>query len=893
MDGLSSGEACQRLALHGRNELRAQAPLQPWRLFGRQFLSPLVCLLFVAAAIAGAMGDTLDCAAILAILLLNSVIGFQQEFRAEKAIAALKSLTAPRAHVRRDGEIHTVSSAELVPGDVVELGAGDVVPADAVLIEASGIRCVEAALTGESEPAIKRAGAQVESDAPLGDRGSMVFMGTALATGSGCAVVVATGSDTEIGRIATLIDLPDAQTPLQQRLDAFSRLLLWCALASVMLLFALGWWRGEPAGMLFLTSVSLAVAAVPEGLPAVISIALAIGVGRMARRGTLIRKLPAVETLGCTSVICTDKTGTLTAGCMTVRALLVAGRNFEVTGEGYAPHGQVTPTDGGSVAGWSEPLREYAAAAAGCADARLVVSIQEEWTATGDPTEAALVAVAEKLGLSTGAHDREAPRIRDFAFDPDRKSRVVLRLAPGNQLRAVVNGAPEMLLGRCTRFRGAQGVRELTEADREAILHANQIMAARGLRVIGTAIRNLEGTPAGGACLEEVERDLVFLGLAGMQDLPRPGVTEAVAQCRRAGVRPVMITGDHPHTALAIAREIGLAGPDDHALSGAEMDRLTDSELQQQAPATAVYARVTPEHKLRIVRAWRGNAAVVAMTGDGVNDAPAIKGADIGIAMGRSGTDVSREAADMVLTDDNFSTIVAAIEEGRGVYSNIQRTLQYLLASNSGEVALVLLSILGGLPVPLLPVHLLWINLVTDSLPALCLAASPVEADVMKHSPRPRTEKIAHRRFLVELAVVGGFMAAVALGVYLYFLGSGGLAIARTAAFDCLILAQLLLALGMRSGSRPCWRRDPAGGNGVLLAVIAFSLLLQVAFHWWAPLRQFLQIAPLSLTNWLSLGAIALIPLGAHEAMKFFHRDQVVEGHGQTAPPDAWTASAR
>lgn len=829
--GLSEDEVRQRQLAFGPNVLEQAARVRPLQLLATQFRGLLIWLLLAAAAIAGVLGEWVDCAAILAIVLLNAVIGFFQELRAEKSLAALAKMTAPQARVRRGERTLLLPAAEVVPGDVLELEAGDLVPADARLVESSALRCNEAALTGESVPCEKSAVAIVDERTPLAERSGMVFLGTGAAAGSGLAVVVATGMRTEIGRIAQLMRSAgsSAPTPLQERLAAFGRWLVWASLGVVSLVFLLGILRRLPAFDLFLTSVSLAVAVVPEGLPAVVTVALAVGVQRMARRRALIRKLHAVETLGCASVICSDKTGTLTVGEMTVRRLHAAGADWTLTGHGYGPEGSVEPQAANGTREHEVVLRNLLMIFAGCSTARLV---QEEdgWRVIGDPTEGALLAAARKSGLSLEAVDQALPRLAECPFDSERKRMTMLRRCPGDGVVALVKGAPEMLLERCTHILDERGVRVLTEADRLQLLGQCEAMAASGMRVLAAGFRELAVAPDSPDA-DTLECDLTFVGLAGMHDPPRPEAAAAVARCRSAGIQVVMITGDHPRTALAIARDLGIVGRSEGLLSGPQLDTMPDEDLARCVPDVAGYARVTAEHKLRIIRAWKERGAVVAMTGDGVNDAPAIKGADIGIAMGRTGTEVAKEASDMVITDDNFASIVAAVEEGRGIYDNIRKTVQYLLAGNCGELLLMTVSVLLGLPLPLLPVQLLWINLVTDGLPALCLATDPIDPDVMRRGPRQRQDRLADRRFLGTLLLTASLTAGVTLAVYLASLPRFGEDMARAHAFSTLVFAELLRSLGARSATRTVWETGLLSNLRLLLVVAATLAIQALAPH--------------------------------------------------------------
>jgi Ca2+-transporting ATPase len=866
--GLSGQEAAQRLATDGPNEIKEGKRISPLQIFLGQFKSILIWILIAAGIISGVLGEVVDAIAILAIVVLNAVIGFYQEFNAEKSIEALKKMTAPQAKVRRDGQVTSIPASGIVAGDILTMEAGDLVAADARLLEAASLKCIESALTGESDAVMKQPATLEPGEVALADRENMVFMGTSIASGTGQAVVVSTAMKTELGRIASLIEDAGAEqeTPLQQKLDSFGRILIWVTLGIVALLFGLGLLRGTKLLELFMTSVSLAVAAVPEGLPAIVTVALALGVLRMSRRRALVRKLPAVETLGSTSVICTDKTGTLTVGKMTVRALYVAGQRYEVTGEGYGPDGEVRFEDKKAEALHLAPLLELATIILACNNAHLV---QEEgtWKVVGDPTEGALLAAGLKAGGNREGIEKELPKHHEIPFDSDRKLSTVIRKMSNGKLRAFINGAPDVLLKRCTNIYASNEVHPISDEDRQNVLAQNTAMAQQALRVLGSAYRDLEDASPTDLTAEVVEKDLVFVGLTGMYDPPRQQAKDAVEKCRSAGIRVVMITGDHPDTATAIAREIGIASAEDVAIAGVELDKMTDDELRKRAPKITVYARVTAAHKLRIIRAWKANDAVVAMTGDGVNDAPAIKGADIGIVMGKSGTEVTKQVADMIITDDNFATIVAAVAEGRGIYDNIRKTLQYLLAGNTGELLLMAVCVIIGLPTPLLPIHLLWINLVTDGLPALCLATDPIDPDVMKRHPRRQSERITSRGFLRTMAFTGFLTAGVAFGVYYYMLQRGTPEIARTYAFTALVFAELLRSFGARSETNPAWRISLLTNiNLVIVVVISFGL--QVWSQHNETLGRFLRTSNMPFSDCILLVALGAIPLLVLEIVK-------------------------
>jgi Ca2+-transporting ATPase len=724
--GLSSAATGERLARYGRNEL-AQAPPEPWwwRL-ARQFADLLIWILIGAALVSGALGEWLDAGAILAIVVLNGLLGFIQEGRAEQALAALRKLSSPQAKVIRDERSQNVPAAELVPGDRIDLEAGDRVPADVRLISTAGFRAEEAPLTGESVPADKDHREVLGEQAALDDRVNMAYMGTTVAAGTASAVVVATGMDTEIGHIAGMLQRQQVEpTPLQRRLTELGKTLVYVVLGIVAVMFILQVLRGGRIVDAFLLSVSLAVAAVPEALSAVVTVALALGLQRMARRNALIRRLPSVETLGAVTVICSDKTGTLTRNEMTVREVMAGGRWYAVLGGGYNPAGEFRrrPEDGpanaqAAVAASSNgeavdpkqerELFETLTAGAWCSHARVTREDDGPWELVGDPTEGALVVAAMKAGI--WLDDRERRVVHEIPFSSDRKAMSIVARVHDRQLFMYTKGAPEVVLGKCTQELFAGQTRPLTDPRRAEILQAAHVMAERALRVLGLAYREaFEDKRLG-------ETNLIFAGLTGMIDPPRAEAREAVARCLSAGIRPVMITGDHPDTAKVIARDLGILREGQRGVVGKELDQTDEAQLAAEVEQIPVYARVTAAHKMRIIKAWRERGHVVAMTGDGVNDAPAIKAADVGIAMGITGTDVTKEASDMVLTDDNFASIVNAVEEGRTIYDNIRKFVHYLLATNTGEVLLMFAAALVGWPAPLFAIQILWINLVTDAL---------------------------------------------------------------------------------------------------------------------------------------------------------------------------------
>lgn len=897
--GLSADEVRRRQEREGLNELPEAPPASLLKLFLSQFTSVIVWVLIGAAVISGLLEDWLDAAAIVAIVFLNGLLGFVQEFRAEQSLAALRKMSVAMARVVRNGIVQSLPARELVPGDLILLEAGDRVPADARLIYTAVLQTQEASLTGESTPVQKDAGTLDAEDLPLADRNNLVFMGTIAVSGKARALVVATGLRTELGRIAAMIqqasEAERAETPLQRRLEQFGYTLLWLAMGVVAVVFGLGYWRGEPLLTMFLTSVSLAVAAVPEGLPAVVTITLALGVTRMAKRHALIRKLPAVETLGSATVICTDKTGTLTKNEMTVTKLLVGDGAFEVTGEGYEPVGEIRSnsaerralspelsgnerqrlSDSSALSTQHSTMppgvRELLTAAVLCNGATLR---QENgaWQVIGDPTEGALLVAAAKAGLTKVELERAAPFEEEYPFDPERKMMTVIRRTAEGSL-ACVKGAPDVLLARCTHRMTSDGlVESLSDQQRNTILGTNASLARETLRVLGVAKRSVEG---GGANLPAgaVERDLVFLGLFAMKDPLRPEAKEAVRLCRQAGISTVMITGDHKETAVAIARELGLYDGEGTALSGSELNELTDEQLTGIVERMTVYARVSAEHKLRIVQAWKRSGAIVAMTGDGVNDAPAIKEADIGVAMGLAGTDVTKEASDMVVTDDNFASITAAVEEGRGVFDNIRKTVHFLLSCNVSEVLVMLFAALLGLPLPLLPIQILWMNLVTDGIPALALAVDPKAPDLMNRPPRRPEARLLDGGRLLAIGGEGLMLSAIALGAFSYSLYGlhQNLEQARTVAFTVMVVVQLVHAFNCRSERWSLFQLG-AGTNRALVWAVLLSFAGQIAVLTVPAVSPVFKAAPLPIEDWALMGSAGLVPFIVMEVAKIFRR---------------------
>jgi Ca2+-transporting ATPase len=891
--GLTAAEAARRLAEYGPNTLTEQGRISPWRILWEQFTGIMVVILIIAAVFSLFLGDYQDTLVILAIVVLNALLGFQQEYRAEQALATLKKLAVPQVRARRDGQVCEIPAAELVPGDLVLLEAGNLVPADGRVLESANLRVQEATLTGESEPVEKDAHARPGADLPLGDRHNMVYLGTLATYGRGQIVVTGTGMQTELGRIAALLQTTDRlPTPLQQRLAQLGRGLAAAALALVAVMIGLGLLRGEDWQLLVLTAMSVAVAAVPEGLPAVVTIALALGAQRMLARQALIRKLPAVETLGSVTVICSDKTGTLTENRMTVTVLDVAGQRVDLSTplEEDAPTLEPDSRQPGRLREQPD-LAWLLAGGALCNDAVLQPrpATPGEYQAVGDPTEGALVVVAARLGLDKTALDAAFPRVAECPFDSARKRMTTLhrlpaaippalgslagppdRAWPPAPYLAVTKGAVDGLLAVASHVWVAGQATRLTPEWRERITAANAGLAGRGMRILGVAFRPLAALPdvAEAGC---VERDLIFVGLVGMIDPVRPEVYRAVATCRRAGIRPVMITGDHPLTARAIAQDLGI-GAGDQVLTGPDLDRLTEPELAGQVARVAIYARVSPEHKLRIVQALQRQAQIVAMTGDGVNDAPALKQADIGVAMGITGTDVAKEAADMVLLDDNFATIVAAVEEGRVIYDNIRKFIQYILAGNIGELWVMLLAPVIGMPLPLLPLQILWINLVTDGLPALALGLEPAERSTMERPPHRPNESIFARGLGLRVLGLGLLTGAASLGVGFGYWATGQ-AGWQTMVFTTLTLAQMALALTLRS-DRDSLFRVGLLKNKPLLGAVALTVALQLALIYLPFLQGIFHTTPLAAGDLLlSLGLSALV-LAVVEGEKWLRRRQ-------------------
>jgi len=849
--GLSRAQAERRLSESGPNELEVARRVSPWAILGEQFKNVLVIILLIAVGLSAFLGESLEAVAIAIIVLFAVVLGFVQEYRAERAIEALRQMTAPTATVVRDGEEWTIPAHEVVPGDMVILRAGDKIPADIRLVQAVNLKVEEAALTGESLPVEKYTATLAGGELEIGDRKNMAYAGTAVTYGRGRGLAVATAMSTEFGKIARLLQTVEtSKTPLQQNLDRVGRALAEVAIGVILLIVVLALFRGQPLLEMLIFGIALAVAVVPEALPAVVTISLAIGVQRMLKRNALIRRLPAVETLGSVSVICSDKTGTLTKDEMTVRQIFVAGQMFKVSGSGYEPRGEFTRNGDGIAS--SRALMTLLRAATLASDAHLARGDSDGrvtgWYIKGDPTEGALVVAAAKAGLEKAELDARFTRVHEIPFTSEAKRMTTLH-ATQEGMVAYSKGAPEVILNSCTRLFTESGEAPLDAAGREAIFVTARRMASEALRVLAVAAKP-NATP------DNAEGDMVFLGLVGMIDPPRPEAKAAIHKCEQAGIKPMMITGDHPLTAEAIARELGLMQKG-WVITGAQLEALSEAEFERAVERMTVCARVSPAHKLRVVTALQEKGYFVAMTGDGVNDAPALKKANIGIAMGITGTDVTKEAADMALTDDNFASIVAAVEEGRGVFENIKKYLMFLLSANLGEIVILAGAALADWPLPLSAVQILYVNLATDGLPALALAVDPLEEDLMRRPPRDPRTGIFTRPMLTLMATGGLWSALVNLSMFGWALGSGrGLREAMTMVFVALILIEFFKAYNYRSDRRSVFFRPFA--NKWLNRAIAWELMLLLVVVYWPLIQRPLGTFSLPLVDWIVVSGLAL-----------------------------------
>jgi len=893
--GLSSAEAESRLGAYGPNQLKEAPPTTIWQMLWEQFRDFVVMLLIVAAVVSALLGDWVEAAVIMAIVVLNAALGVFQNRRAAEELAALRQLAAPEANVLRDGSRISIPGRELVPGDIVFLEAGNYIPADVRLVETVNLRVDEAPLTGESFPVKKDYRSVFPPDTPTGDQENTAFMGTVVTYGRGQGVVVGTGMTTQIGLIAELLQsVEQEQTPLQKRLDQLGRTLGWAALAVCGLVFLLGWLRGTHPLEMFIIAVSLAIAAVPEGLPAVVTISLALGMREMIKRNALIRRLSSVETLGSATVICSDKTGTLTQNEMTVTRVAADGEFIEVTGSGYNIQGEFL-VDGNPVR-----LTDYPAILTtlwiGALNNDAVLETKRlsaddvTYRVVGDPTEGSLLVAAAKAGAMPTPLNQAYPRIQEVPFDSDRKRMVTVHTVSDPRPEDISpfyddkqrqwyvvaeKGAPDIVLQQCAHYQNREDKTvPLDDEQRQRILAANDAMTQDALRVLGVAYRvahSLDSDHDGDFMDEDLEENLIFVGLIGMIDPARPEVPPALEKATHAGIRTVMITGDYPNTARAIANDIGLLQEDHDVLTGVDLEALDDHALQEKVVHTDVFARVSPQHKMRIVQALTANGEVVAMTGDGVNDAPSIKQADIGVAMGITGTDVTKETADMVLTDDNYASIVSAVEQGRVIYSNIRKFVYYLLSCNLAEIAIIFLATLMGLPSPLTAIQLLWLNLITDGAPALALGVEKGDPDIMNRPPRPPSEPIINRRMQIGIAVQTIAITAITLVAYRLGLDThpGEPEIAETMAFVALSFSELLRAFTARSERYPILKVGLFKNRTMNWAVVS-SLILLLAVVYIPFLQPIFNTAPLTWTQWEYLLPLLLIPALAAELTKVF-----------------------
>jgi Ca2+-transporting ATPase len=882
--GLSQRESARRLLQSGPNKLPEKGGISPLKMLAGQFTDFMVMVLLGATAISWLLGERNDALAILAIVIMNALLGFVQEYRAEKSLAALKDLTAPQARVVREGQIMVIPASEVVPGDLLMLESGDRICADARIVRANSMEVDESPLTGESLPVAKSEAIMSQGQHALGDLRNMVFAGTLVTRGRASVIVTDTGTSTELGKIADMISAAESgDTPLQKRLTQLGKwLVLVCGLLCL-LVGLIGILRGESFRDMFFSAVSLAVAAIPEGLPAIVTIALAIGVQRMIRRKAIIRRLPAVETLGCATVICSDKTGTLTENEMTAVTIYAGakGKEYQITGVGYRPEGQFLSN--------GKPIdisRDYALTLALTASVLCNNSYLENvtgtdgkpapaesrpgWKVIGDPTEGALLVAALKASISRDELEKAWRLVEEFPFESERKRMSVVCSDKKGAHFVFAKGAPESILPLCTEIQADGVSQKITDADRHQILNQNSLMAKKALRVLALAYKPLPHDN-NKLTVTQAEQNLVFLGLVGMHDPPRAEAAFAIATCREAGIHPVMITGDHPQTAMAVAKEIGLLSGRRTIVTGPELEGMSQSELEKRIKDVSVFARVSPQHKLRIVQALKKRGEVVAMTGDGVNDAPAVKEADIGVAMGMTGTEVTKEAAAMIVTDDNFASIVAAVEEGRAIYANIRKFIRYLLGCNTGEILTMFIAAISGMQLPLLPMQILWTNLVTDGLPALALGVEAPEQNLMQRPPRKPSESIFANGLAGSMLFRGIAIGACTIAAFLIALRTGPLAYARTVAFTTLVLAQLIFAFECRSEERGLFENG-LFGNWYLIGADLISLAMQLAVIYFAPLRDIFGTVALDLKDWGLIVLFSSLSMLVSELVRFIKK---------------------
>ena len=850
--GITDEEASNRMQAYGKNELAEGRKKTIFGMFLEQFKSIMIVILIIAAVISGFMSELTDMIIILVVVVVNAVLGVMQESKAEKALAALKKMSSPHVKVIRNGDTKQINTEDIVPGDIVLLEAGDYVPADMRLLQSASLKIEEAALTGESVPVDKMTEAIEKSDIVIGDRKNMAYSGSSVTYGRGMGVVTATGMDTEVGRIASHLSETESQeTPLQKKLSEMSKYLTVVIIGVSVVIFLAGILQGRQTFEMFLTAISLAVAAIPEGLPAVITIVLAMGVQKMAKRNSIVRKLSAVETLGSTEIICSDKTGTLTQNKMTVQEVYLndmahRAADFTEANSNYAilMHSLVLCNDSKTSGNGNGPVEFL-----------------------GDPTETALAYFAASKGILKEDADKLAPRVSEIPFDSERKLMSTINKVEGNY-RVVTKGAPDVLLERCDRMLTADGIHMMTETDKERIIKANGSMAGKALRILAVAIRDIQEVPENPTS-EDMENGMVFVGLVGMIDPPRPEVKEAVRVCAEAGIRPIMITGDHRDTAAAIAKELGIVKSEDEVITGSELNKISEDEFDTLVAKYSVYARVSPEHKVRIVNAWKKKGKVVAMTGDGVNDAPALKAADIGIGMGITGTDVAKGVSNMVLTDDNFATIVIAVEEGRKIYSNIRKSIQFLLSSNLGEVVTLFIATMLNWTI-LFPIHILWVNLVTDTLPALALGMEGAEKDVMKQKPRKSKSSFFSDGVGVSIIYQGLFKGLLTLAVFYIGIRFYTQEIAVTMAFATLGLIQLTHSLNVRSNTKSLLKLG-LFTNMYLIGAIVIAAILQVSVIIIPGLNDIFRVQHLELAQWGIVLAASLAIIPVVEVAKALH----------------------
>lgn len=871
-EGLSSNKASERLLEYGRNELKQEAKTPFIKKLLTQILDPMIIILILASVVSAVVGEVVDAVIIIAIVLINTILSLYQEGKAEAAIEALQKMSSPKAKVIRDKKQIELDSTELVPGDYVILETGDIVPADLRLVESANLKIDESSLTGESVPVEKDSSAIYEGKMEIGDRENIAYSSTIISYGRGAGVVIETGAKTEIGKIATSISSPEQeQTPLQKRLAGLSKTLGILVVGICALVLAVGVWRKHDLLEMFMTSISLAVAAVPEGLPAIVTIVLSLGMGKMAEKNAIVKKLLAVETLGTTTVICSDKTGTLTQNEMTVVKVYTDNKIYDVSGTGYNPEGELKFEDTKVNVEDTKGLKLLSNVAALTNDA-ILNQEDGEWGIIGDPTEGALLTLAEKAGYKIDETNKKYKRIDEIPFDSDRKMMTTFHENYiDEKVVSFTKGAPDIVLSNCEYYLDNGEVRELTQADRENIMQKNSLFARDALRVLAYAYREWDLIPKDKNS-SNVEKSMVFVGLTGMIDPARPEVKEAIKECKSAGITPIMITGDHLETGFAIAKELGIATEESQAIMGRELNELSSEQMREIVKEKRVFTRVSPENKVQIVTALKENGHITAMTGDGVNDAPAIKKADIGIAMGITGTDVAKSTAEVILTDDNFATIVNAVEEGRVIYSNIKKFVGFLLSCNLGEVLIVFIAILLNLPVPLLPIQLLWLNLVTDSFPALALGVEKGDEDIMNEAPRDPSEPLLDSELRLTIAIQSVAITIATLGAYMIGLNwfghsDIGVSTARTMAFATLIISELLRSYSARSIKDTLFKIGVFTNKKLVLATL-FSFGMMIIVMQVPIVRELFKLMPLSSREWGVVIAASLIPLLLGEIQK-------------------------